>query len=310
MMRQHRLILIVLVAALVVFIVVLFSLKSPQSTLDNGSLSSPEMVLPEMEVELSTRSVKNNRANSSTNRGSRVSADTVIETSKSTSPLVGERTTNLERERLASLFKGESPLSVAKKLREAGEWNYAREYARLAVAENPDSFEALLLLGKLLPHEGDERQAIFRRLVETDPTSVEALYGLGQTLRINNQPREAAFYLEAAIAEDPSDSTAHYVLGKSYEGMGRYDEALVSYKKAFEISQGLVTLAHIRAIEAGNPRIKPLPSETPESKELPFKGIPPQAPPQENTPPIPNAPSGLERKTGFDESLLEELPSP
>ena len=168
MMRQHRLILIVIVAALAVFIVVLFSLKSPQPTLDNGSLSSPEVVLPE----------------------------------------------------------------------------------------------------------------------------------------------EVPFYLEAAIAEDPSDSTAHYVLGKSYEGMGRYDEALVSYKKAFGISQGLVTLAHIRAIEAGKPRIEPLPSETRESKELPFKGMPPQAPPQEDTPPTPDAPSGLERKTGFDESLLEELPSP
>ncbi len=309
MMRQHRLILIVLVAALAVFIVVLFSLKKPQSTLDNGSLSSPEVVLPKMEIELSTRSVKNNRANSSTNRGFRVSADTVIETSKSTSPLVGERTTNLERERLASLFKGESPLSVAKKLRETGEWNYAREYARMAVAENPDSFEALLLFAQLLPREDGERLAAFEQLVEIDSTSVEALHGLGQMLS-DNQPQDAVFYLEAAIAENPSYVASHYVLGTSYERMGRYDEALASYKKAYAINQGLATLAHIRAIEAGNPRIKPLLSEARESKELPFKETPPQAPPQEDTPPIPNAPSGLERKTGFDKLPLEEPLSP
>ena len=310
MMHRHRLILIVLVTALAVFTVVLFSLSRRQSTLDNDNLSPSEAALPEMEVEPLAQATKNNRVDSSANQKSRVSARPIIETSESTSLPAGDRATDLERERLAALFKGETPLSVAQKLREAGEWNYAQEYAQMAVAENPDSFEALLLLGKFLPHEGDERQALFRRLVEKDPTSVEALYGLGQTLRINNQPREAAFYLKAAIAKDPSDSTAHYVLGKSYEGMGRYDEALASYKKAYAISQGLVTLAYIRAIEAGNPLIKPLPSEAqePGSKEHPTEGTLPQAPSQEETPPIPNKTEGLERESTFDDEPFLEPP--
>ncbi len=259
MMHRHRLILIILVIVLAVFMVVLFSLSRRQSTLDNGTLSPSEAALPEVEVELSTGSAKNNRADQSANQKSRVSARPIIETSESTSLPASNRATDLERERLAALFKGEAPLSVAKKLREAGEWDYAREYARMAVAENPDSFEARLLFARLLPR-GGERLAAFERLVEIDSTSVDALYGLGQMLS-DNQPREAVFYLKAAIAKDPSYFAPHYVLGTSYERMGRYDEALASYKKAYAISQGLVSLAHIRAIEAGNPRIKPLPSE-------------------------------------------------
>ena len=258
-MHRHRLILMVFVIALAVFTVVLFSLSRRQSTLDNDNLSPSEAALPEMEVEPSARSAKNNRADQSANQKSRVSARPIIETSESTSLPASNRATDLERERLAALFKGEAPLSVAKKLREAGEWDYAREYARMAVAENPDSFEARLLFARLLPR-GGERLAAFERLVEIDSTSVDALYGLGQMLS-DNQPREAVFYLKAAIAKDPSYFAPHYVLGTSYERMGRYDEALASYKKAYAISQGLVSLAHIRAIEAGNPRIKPLPSE-------------------------------------------------
>ena len=307
-MHQRRLILIILVIALAVLLVVLFSLKRPQSTGENGNFPPPEVALPEMEVEPSTRSAKNSRTDPSANQRSRVSAHTAIETSGSTPPPASNPATHPAPEGIAALFEGVDPRIAARKLREAGEWDYAREYARIAVAENPDSFEALLLFAQLLPREGGERLAAFERLVEIDPSSGDALYGLGQTLRINNQPREAAFYPEAAIAVDPSDSTAHYVLGKSYERMGRYHEALASHKKAFEISQGLVTLAHIQAIEAGNPRIKPLPSEAQaqESEEPAPEGTLPQAPSQKEAPPSGDNTERLPRETeSVDKPMME-----
>ena len=279
MMHQRQLILIILVIALAVFMVVLFSLNRRQSTLDNGSPSPSETALPEMEAEPSTRSAKNSRTDPSANQRSRVSAHTAIETSGSTPPPASNPATHPAPEGIAALFEGVDPRIAARKLREAGEWDYAREYARIAVAENPDSFEALLLFAQLLPREGGERLAAFERLVEIDPTSVDVLYGLGQMLS-DNQPREAAFYLEAAIVEDPSYVAPHYVLGTSYERMGRYDEALAAYQKAFQIYPGDATGAHIRAIEEGNPIIKPIQPE-------PQRQLPEEPPPEETSPEMP-----------------------
>ena len=156
-------------------------------------------------------------------------------------------------------------LSGAQYLKALSHFDYALEYAERALAENPGSFEALLLRTQLLPSDReDERESGFHQLVERDGHSVEALVGLASTLSSRN-PSEAIEYLQQAIKIDPLNGGAYGRLGYSYERLGKYDEALAAYQKAFQIYPGQKSGAHIRAIEEGNPIIKPI-EQKPESQ--------------------------------------------
>ena len=54
---------------------------------------------------------------------------------------------------------------------------------------------------------------------------------VGEDLFMQNKPREAAPYLENAIAADPSHVMAHLYLGIAYEQTGRIDEAISVYRQ-------------------------------------------------------------------------------
>ena len=163
------------------------------------------------------------------------------------------------------LTEGMNTLSGAQYLKALLHFDYALEYAERALAENPGSFEALLLRTQLLPLDReDEREAGFRQLVERDGNSVEALIGLASAL--SGHPSEAIEYLQDAIKIDPSNGGAYRALGSNYERLGRYDEALAAHQKAFQIDPGQISAVHIRAIEEGNPIIKPIAQKS-ESQE-------------------------------------------
>ena len=156
------------------------------------------------------------------------------------------------------LIEGMDTLSAAKYLKTLRLFDSAFECAERALAENPSSFEALLLRTKLLPSDReDEREAGFRQLLEMYPSSVEVLAGLGGMLS-TSRPYEAIQYLQKAVAVDPSNSGAYVELGYSYEKLGQYDKALSAFQKAFQIYPSQVAGAHIRAIKEGNPIIKPI----------------------------------------------------
>ena len=129
------------------------------------------------------------------------------------------------------LTEGMDTLSGAQYLKALSHFDYALEYAERALAENPGSFEALLLRTQLLPSDReDERESGFHQLVERDGHSVEALVGLASTLSSRN-PSEAIEYLQQAIKIDPLNGGAYGRLGYSYERLGKYDEALAAYQK-------------------------------------------------------------------------------
>ncbi|MCZ6679621.1 MAG: tetratricopeptide repeat protein [Candidatus Poribacteria bacterium] len=220
----------------------------------------------------------------------------------------GVRVTGPLPEEIAIETEGMDTLSAARHLREFGVSEYALEYAERAVAENPESFDAVLLWAQLLhPRQHkEEKEIAFRLGLAMNPDSIEALVGLGQTLSRGSHPWEAIPYLEEAIQRDPSVGHAYYALAGSYEKSGLYDEALATYKKTYELTQDPVALRHIQAIEAGNPRIKPLPSEAQEqvSEELPPEGTLPQAPPQEETPPSGDKTERLRSETALDEEPI------
>ena len=207
------------------------------------------------------------------------------------------------------LTEGMDTLSGAQYLKALSHFDYALEYAERALAENPGSFEALLLRTQLLPSDReDERESGFRQLVERDGHSVEALVGLASAL--SGHPSEAIEYLQHAITIDPSNGGAYRALGSNYERLGRYDEALAAHKKAFQIDPGQVSAVHIRAIQEGNPIIKPITQKS--ESQLPEEGLSQgassQAPQEALVSPIPDSSEGVESETTFDSEPLIEPP--
>jgi tetratricopeptide (TPR) repeat protein len=208
------------------------------------------------------------------------------------------------------LTEGMDTLSGAQYLKALSHFDYAREYAERALAENPGSFEALLLRTQLLPLDReDEREAGFRQLVDRDGHSVEALVGLAWVISDRN-PSEAIEYVQRAITIDPSNGGAYRALGSSYERLGRYDEALAAHQKAFQIDPGQVSAVHIRAIQEGNPIIKPIAQKS--ESQLPEEGLSQepssQAPQETSASPIPDSSEGVESETTFDSEPLIEPP--
>lgn len=235
---------------LAAFGVIFFILYKQPSTLDEGEdltgeVSSPDTETMPKDQPLSSRADQTVRVNRNTDvRGT-------------TDPPIADFATDPILKRLAPLIEGVDSLTAAKGLKREGFFEYARQYARKAVAEDPESFEALLFLAQLLLHDGNEREETFRRLFEMNSTSVAVLYGLGQTLA-RTKPAEAIPYLKSVIEADPLYRSVYHVLGQSYQRLGMYDEALAAHKKAYEISPTIRTLRYIQAIESGNPMIKPL----------------------------------------------------
>lgn len=166
------------------------------------------------------------------------------------------------KEKLIAFLADEmDALSLAKYLRARNWFDEAREYVDRALAENPDSFEALLLWCQLrTPDQDEEREAGFRKLLEMNPNSVDALIGLGTRLSFDGRPEEAIVYLEKASQLDPERPPS--TLGLTYEELGEYDKALAALRKSYKMTRSPVELAHIRAIEEGNPLWKPMPNES------------------------------------------------
>ena len=137
------------------------------------------------------------------------------------------------------LAEGMDTFTAAKYFRSHGGYgyiDYANEYAKRAVAENPGNFEMLLFYAQTLGlDQMDEQEATYRQLYEMAPDSVEVLYELGDLLSMR-KPDEAVVYLEKLLAIDPSNSWAYGSLGVSYRELGRWDEAVKAFQKQIEIN--------------------------------------------------------------------------
>lgn len=137
------------------------------------------------------------------------------------------------------------------------------EYAKLAIAENPDSFEAhhVWTLCNLVYYRGTDDERViagFRQLVERFPNSSIVNYELSGVLRPfplspvtahqTARAEEALVYVKRAIQLDTRIEPNDAVLGHCYYYLGAYEKALAVYQGMSEVNYGhgggLVTIIY------------------------------------------------------------------
>jgi|HubBroStandDraft_1064217.scaffolds.fasta_scaffold01674_10 tetratricopeptide (TPR) repeat protein len=131
---------------------------------------------------------------------------------------------------------GISPIEQALRLHRAGRLEPAAALYRSILAERPDDFDALQLLGALCCDQGDPAAAIGlleTALVLRDDPAVRLNLGRAWHMRGRLDEAEQQFRLAAAAA--PRLPQAHLFLGNLLKETGRPDAAIESFRRAVEV---------------------------------------------------------------------------
>lgn len=127
----------------------------------------------------------------------------------------------------------EAPLAQAVGFHRRGELGEAARRYRALLLEDPQHFQALLLLGRLSHEEGrhDEALKLSGQALRIDPGSFEALMQQGLAFRGLGRIAEAASSYEAALALRSDDTTALYNRGNALAALDRLEEALECFDR-------------------------------------------------------------------------------
>jgi predicted Zn-dependent protease len=128
-----------------------------------------------------------------------------------------------------------------------GEVQLARERLPEAIAElereralNPLNGNVYDRLGDAYVRSGDDAKAqqALSRAVLLEPNASGPYILLGKVMLDERNPLLAALYLERALAMDPSNHMAHALLGQAYRRTGRTTEAARQFQMAEELLNG------------------------------------------------------------------------
>ena len=134
-------------------------------------------------------------------------------------------------------------------------WADAQAEYKLALELNPNDAAAHLGYSDWLLSQGhtDEAQEWVRRARELDPVGVDSA-NVGWTLFLSRHFEEAIRELQSAIALQPDDAGAYWLLGFALSGNGQNEEAIPVLKKALLLSgnnnpavMGVLVRAYARA---------------------------------------------------------------
>ena len=114
----------------------------------------------------------------------------------------------------------------------------ARKMYEQAIEIQAQYLPALFNLAGLAEEEGqrEEASAIYRDILKIDPDHHESMSRLAYLKKITAEDSELLATLEQAAGQ-PSDSvlgkeSVHFALGKSYDDLGRYEQAMSAYRQA------------------------------------------------------------------------------
>ncbi|MFI5308142.1 MAG: tetratricopeptide repeat protein [Polyangiales bacterium] len=96
----------------------------------------------------------------------------------------------------------------------------AFEHIDKALARDPESYDALLVLADARRIQGEHDAAVeaYEHALRVRPTSAEAELGLGLSLALQNKPADALAALRKANQLDPSDPDVQFELGTRLQG--------------------------------------------------------------------------------------------
>lgn len=137
-------------------------------------------------------------------------------------------------ERAKVLTEGLDSLSAVKLLERLGEHHKSiAEYAKKAYADNPNNPETLLYWSSTLESQ-EEKNAVYRRVLEIDPNSATALLRLGRNLAADNPHAAIEYLTKVEHLQNPLAPTPYTDLALAYQKIGEYDKALNAYRKGYD----------------------------------------------------------------------------
>src|SRR4029450_3115291 len=81
-----------------------------------------------------------------------------------------------------------------------------------------------------------ERMRMFREVLEIDADDLLANYGLGSVHVDLGEYEQAIPFLKKAIEVKPTHTVAYLALGQAFEALGRFPEALDTYKDGINVA--------------------------------------------------------------------------
>ncbi len=132
-----------------------------------------------------------------------------------------------------------------------GELDKALAAAETALREDPDDPSNRLLYAGVLEALGRDAEAEpqYKKLIEEFPGKFDAYVLLSNLYVKQGRFQDSLDLLKRLERVDPSDSLAHYYLGRTYELMERYPQAEAEYMKVFEsdptLSRGSIELLRV-----------------------------------------------------------------
>lgn len=139
-----------------------------------------------------------------------------------------------------------SPMEVPKgaaqieamKLLKAGRLSEATPLLEEVIAEEPENWQSLHLLGLILYRQGSCARAValIRQSLAVNPALAEAYSDLGVVLKDMGELDDAQNACEKAIALKPGFHPAYSNLGNIFKALGRYDDAADCYIRAVELA--------------------------------------------------------------------------
>lgn len=96
----------------------------------------------------------------------------------------------------------------------------------------------LVLIAEAMQSEQrwNDSDSVLRRALQLDARNPGALFLMGRLLAVNRKYAEAERYLKSATEVNPKSFPAHNLLGRSYLGLERYDEAFKTYDQALGLA--------------------------------------------------------------------------
>ncbi|MDD5599278.1 MAG: tetratricopeptide repeat protein [Victivallaceae bacterium] len=133
-----------------------------------------------------------------------------------------------------------------------GKISEAENKVKTVLVFQPDNGEALSLLGKIyyLKHDYKRAEMIFSRQVNLNRKSATAYNNLGQVLLKQKKYDRAALRFQVAQELDPESGLIALNLAGAYSKLGKKEEALASFRKAFRIlGPRVITVASHPALD-------------------------------------------------------------